>query len=206
MKPQRLGGEAASRDGDQLRERRHGGRCGSRVSWHVDATYLKVRGRWCYLYRAIDRHGNLIDAMLIAHRDTKAAKTFFRSARASMGFRPEWVTTDGHGCYPRAIRSVLGRTVRQRIGACLNNRLEQDHRGIKGRSDAGAASRTVTPPITSAASIATSSAPGTVTTRSSLLSSAAPASPRQHASRSASCRTRDLPRPPRQGPQRWRET
>ena len=121
--------------GDALRKRRHGWRRGSRVSGHVDATYLKVRGRWCYLYRAIDRHGNLIDAMLIAHRDTKAAKTFFRSARASMGFRPEWVTTDGHGCYPRAIRSVLGRTVRQRIGACLNNRLEQDHRGIKGRHE-----------------------------------------------------------------------
>ena len=47
MKPQRLEGEAASRDGSQLRERRHGGRSGSRVSWHVDATYLTVRGRWC---------------------------------------------------------------------------------------------------------------------------------------------------------------
>ena len=135
MRLSATGRRSRFRDGDRLRERRHGGRCGSRVSWHVDATYLKVRGRWCYLYRAIDRHGNLIDAMLIAHRDTKAAKTFFRSARASMGFRPEWVTTDGHGCYPRAIRSVLGRTVRQRIGACLNNRLEQDHRGIKGRHE-----------------------------------------------------------------------
>ena len=50
-----------------------------------------------------------------------------------MGFRPERVTTGGHGSYPRAIRSVLGRTVRHRTGAYLNNRLEQDHRGIKGR-------------------------------------------------------------------------
>ena len=67
-----------------------------------------------YLYRAIDRDGNLIDAMLSEHRDMRAAKAFFRSARATMGFRPDRVTTDGHGSYPRAIRTVLGRTVRHR--------------------------------------------------------------------------------------------
>ena len=50
-----------------------------------------------------------------------------------MGYRPERVTTDGHGSYSRAIRSVLGKTVRHRTSAYLNNRLEQDHRGIKGR-------------------------------------------------------------------------
>ena len=79
------------------------------TSWHVDETCLKVRGRWCYLYRAIDRDGNLIDAMASETRAMKAARTFFRSARATMGFRPERVTADGHGSYPRAIRSVLGR-------------------------------------------------------------------------------------------------
>ncbi len=117
--------------GDALRKRRHGTRRGSGVSWHVDETYLKVRGRWCYLYRAIDRDGNLVDAMLSAQRDMQAAKTFFRSARATMGFRPERVTTDGHGSYPRAIRSILGKTVWHRTSAYLNNRLEQDHRGFK---------------------------------------------------------------------------
>ncbi len=71
--------------------------------------------------------------MLNEHRDMKAAKAFFRSARATMGFRPDRVTTDGHGSYPKAIRTVLGRTVRHRTSAYLNNRLEQDHRGIKGR-------------------------------------------------------------------------
>ena len=71
--------------------------------------------------------------MLSAHRDMKAAKAFFRSARATIGSRPDRVTTDGHGSYPRAIRSVLGRTVRHRTSAYLNNRLEQDHHGIKGR-------------------------------------------------------------------------
>ena len=119
--------------GNALRKRWHGLRRGSGASWHVDETYLKVRGRWCYLYRVIDRDGNLIDAMLSEHRDMKAAKAFFRSARAVMGYKPERVTTDGHGSYPRAIRTVLGRTVRHRTSAYLTNRLEQDHRGINGR-------------------------------------------------------------------------
>ena len=119
--------------GDALRKRRYGKRRNSGTSWFVDETYLKVRGRWTCLYRAIDRDGNLVDAMLSEHRDMKAAKMFFRSARAIMGFRPDRVTTDGHGSYPRAIRTVLGKTVRHRTSAYLNNRLEQDHRGIKGR-------------------------------------------------------------------------
>ncbi len=119
--------------GDALRKRRRGTGRQSGASWYVDETYLKVHDRWTYLYRAIDRDGNLIDAMLSEHRDMKAAKAFFRSARAVMGFRPNRVTTDGHGSYPRAIRTVLGKTVRHRTSAYLNNRLEQDHRGIKGR-------------------------------------------------------------------------
>jgi len=119
--------------GDELRKLRHGTGRGAGISWYVDETYLKVRGRWCYLYRAIDPDGNLIDAMLSEKRDMRAAKAFFRSARATMGFRPDRVTTDGHGSYPRAIRTVLGRTVRHRTSVYLNNRLEQDRRGIKGR-------------------------------------------------------------------------
>jgi transposase-like protein len=119
--------------GDELRKRRQGTGRGAGISCYVDETYLKVRGRWCYLYRAIDRDGNLIDAMLSEKRDMRAAKAFFRSARATAGFRPDRVTTDGHGSYPRAIRTVLGRTVRHRTSVYLNNRLEQDHRGIKGR-------------------------------------------------------------------------
>ena len=71
--------------------------------------------------------------MLSEHRDVQAAKAFFRSARATMGYRPDRVTTDGHGSYPKAIRTVLGKAVQHRTSATLNNRLEQDHRGIKGR-------------------------------------------------------------------------
>lgn len=119
--------------GEELRERRHGKRRGPGASWYVDQTYLKVRGKWAYLYRAVDRDGNLIDAVLSTHRDMAAAKAFFRSAKTATGLVPDRVTTDGHGSYPKAIRTVLGRTVRHRKSAYLNRRLEQDHRGIKGR-------------------------------------------------------------------------
>ena len=119
--------------GEALRKRRYGiGRI-SGQSWYADETYLKVHGRWCYLYRAIDCDGNLIDTMLSATRDMKSARRFFRSARSVAGFVPDRVTTDGHNSYPRAIRSTLGRNVRHRTSVYLNNRLEQDHRGIKGR-------------------------------------------------------------------------
>jgi putative transposase len=119
--------------GDARRKRRHGMRRRSGRSWYVDETYLKVQGRWCYLYRAIDRDGNLVDMMLSESRDMKAAQAFFRSAKATTGFTPDRVTSDGHGSYPRAIWSTLGRRVLHRTSAYLNNRLEQDHRGIKGR-------------------------------------------------------------------------
>jgi putative transposase len=115
---------------EELRRHRRGqvGR-----SWYVDETYLKVQGRWCYLYRAIDRNGNLVDVLFSEHRDMAAAQAFFRSAKAVTGIMPDRVTTDGHDSYPRAIRTELGKAVRHRTNAYLNNRLEQDHRGIKGR-------------------------------------------------------------------------
>jgi putative transposase len=117
----------------ELRQRRRGRGGVGRRSWHGDETYLKVRGRWCYLYRAIDRHGDLVDTMLSEHRDMAAAKAFFRSAKSAAGVTPDRVTTDGHGSYPRAIRATLGRGVKHRTSAYRNNGLEQDHRGVKGR-------------------------------------------------------------------------
>jgi putative transposase len=118
----------------ELRRRRHGRGGARRRHWHVDETYLKVRGRWAYLYRAIDRDGGLVDVMLSERRDMAAAQAFFRSAKAATGVTPDRVTTDGHGSYPRAIRSTLGRHVVHRTSAYKNNRLEQDHRGVKGRT------------------------------------------------------------------------
>ena len=71
--------------------------------------------------------------MLSEHRDLTAAKAFFRSAKAITGIMPDRVTTDGHDAYPRAIQTELGQQVQHRMNIYLNNRLEQDHRGIKGR-------------------------------------------------------------------------
>jgi transposase-like protein len=102
-------------------------------SWYVNETYIKVQGRWCYLYCAFDRSGALVDVMLIEHRGMAAARAFFRSVRAVTGVAPDRVTTEGHDSYPCAIRSELGKRVRHRTGRYLNDRLEQDHRDIKGR-------------------------------------------------------------------------
>ncbi len=90
-------------------------------------------GRWCYLYRAIDRDGNLVDVYLSETRDMAAARAFFRSARSVTHVGPKRVTTDGHDAYPGAIRAELGAAVTHRTSRYLNNHLEQDHRGIKGR-------------------------------------------------------------------------
>jgi putative transposase len=115
---------------DQLRAKRRGlaGR-----SWYVDETYVSVKGKWCYLYRAIDRDGNVVDSLLSEKRDLEAAKRFFGQAVDVVGHAPERVTTDGHDSYPRAIRETLGSDVLHRTNRYLNNRLEQDHRGIKQR-------------------------------------------------------------------------
>jgi putative transposase len=115
---------------ENLRRKRKG-RVGR--SWYVDETYIRVRGQWRYLYRAIDRDGALVDVMLSEHRDLAAARAFFRSAKTVTGVTPARVTTDGHDAYPRVIRTELGGGVRHRMNCYLNNRLEQDHRGIKGR-------------------------------------------------------------------------
>src|SRR5437588_6239750 len=74
-----------------------------------------------------------IDSMLSEKRDMEAAKRFFQQAVDVVGHAPERVTTDGHDSYPRAIRETLGNDVLHRTNHYLNNRLEQDHRGIKQR-------------------------------------------------------------------------
>lgn len=115
---------------ERLRAKRRG-RGG--ISWYADETYVKVQGRWCYLYRAIDREGNLLDAMLSETRDVEAAKQCFARTLTIVGQPPQRVTTDGHPAYPRAIRETLGQKVLHRCNTYLNSRLEQDHRGIKQR-------------------------------------------------------------------------
>jgi len=71
-------------------------------TWHVDEAYVKkVEGRWCYLYRAIDSEGTLVEAMLSTTRDMNAAKTFFACALKAVGQTPEKAPTDVYDSYPR---------------------------------------------------------------------------------------------------------
>jgi putative transposase len=113
---------------EALRKRRHGA---VGASWYVDETYVKVQGQWSYLYRAIDRDGNLVDVRLSDTRDLAAAEAFFRSAWTVTGVTPDRITTDGHDAYPRAIRNVFGERVTHRTNRYLNNHVEQDYRGVK---------------------------------------------------------------------------
>ena len=115
---------------DQLRARRRG-RAGE--SWYLDETYVKVAGRWCYLYRAIDRDGELLDSMLSEHRDKHAARRFLRRLVEVAGRKPLRITTDRHPAYRRAIRWIMGRRATHRTTQYLNNYTEQSHRAVKQR-------------------------------------------------------------------------
>lgn len=105
-----------------------------------------------------------MDVLFSERRDMAVAKAFFRSARAMTGTTPHRVTTDGHDSYPRAIRTELGRVVRHRTSRYLNNRLEQDHRGLKGRYLGSSAPERRPGSVAVTTSSATSSASGPITT------------------------------------------
>ncbi|AUB67029.1 IS6 family transposase (plasmid) [Bacillus cereus] len=108
-------------------------------SWRVDETYIKVKGQWMYLYRAVDSEGNTIDFYLSKTRNHKAAKRFFKKALHSFhASKPRTITIDKNPAYPVAITKLksekkvpLGTQIRQI--KYLNNVVEQDHRFIKKR-------------------------------------------------------------------------
>ena len=107
-------------------------------SWRVDETYVRVGGRWTYLYRAIDSAGDTIDFLLSPKRDRIAAKSFLQLALSQVGRCPRVINVDGHPAYPRAVEQLkrsgeLGQTCRCRRTPYLNNILEQDHRFVKKR-------------------------------------------------------------------------
>ena len=116
---------------DRLRAERRGQ---GGPKWHADETYVRVNGAWCYLHRASDREGNLIEARLSEQRDMDAAQRFFQQALNIADRAPEQVTTDGHDAYPRAIRETLGVGVVHRTSRYKNKRIAQDHRSLKQRS------------------------------------------------------------------------
>src|SRR5919107_662809 len=112
--------------------------------WHVDETYIKVRGEWKYLYRAIDSNGDTVEFWFNAQRNLTAAKRFLRKALKRHG-RPERIVVDGSQTNREAIlacdtesrlqdqsRRKL-KPIRIRQSRYLNNRIEQDHRTVKRR-------------------------------------------------------------------------
>jgi transposase-like protein len=107
-------------------------------SWRVDETYVKISGKWVYLYRAVDRNGNTVDFRLSTRRDVGAAKAFFRKAIKSQGSAPGTVTLDGYAASHRAVREMkadgqIPGDTKVRSSKYLNNLIEQDHRGVKLR-------------------------------------------------------------------------
>ena len=103
------------------------------VSWRMDETYIKVKGAWKYLYRAVDKYGATIDFLLTEHRDKDAALRFLKKATRRNGL-PETITIDGSDANEAAIKSynaAHGTSIAIRQVQYLNNVVEQDHRGVK---------------------------------------------------------------------------
>jgi transposase, IS6 family len=111
----------------------------SNDSWRVDETYVKVRGKWMYLYRAVDSSGQTLDFLLNQTRSKRAAKRFFRKVLGqSHVTKPRVITVDKNASYPPAIDDLkqdklLSEECQYRASKYLNNMIEQDHRFIKRR-------------------------------------------------------------------------
>jgi putative transposase len=102
-------------------------------SWRLDETYVKIKGQWAYLYRAVDKDGHTIDFLLTPTRDRDAAEAFLHKAIRTQGL-PEKVTIDQSGANTAAI-TRYNKTHKTAIGIrhskYLNNIVEQDHRAVK---------------------------------------------------------------------------
>lgn len=107
------------------------------ASWRMDETYVRVKGEWTYLYRAVDKAGKTVDFYLSSKRDVNAAKAFLRKAMKSQRI-PMKITLDAYAASHRAVADLkesgeLPKRVRVRTSKYLNNLIEQDHRRIKQR-------------------------------------------------------------------------
>jgi len=102
-------------------------------SWRMDETYVKIKGKWAYLYRAVDKDGQTIDFLLTPHRDRAAAEAFLRKAIRNQGL-PEKITIDQSGSNTAAINhynKIHKTAIAIRQCKYLNNIVEQDHRAVK---------------------------------------------------------------------------
>jgi transposase, IS6 family len=111
-------------------------------SWRVDETYIRVKGKWRYLYRAVDSAGGTLDFLLSAKQGAASAKRFLAKALSQQHHpAPCVINTDGHAAYSPAIAQLksegtLDSSCQHRLVPYLNNVLEQDHRTIKRRVNA----------------------------------------------------------------------
>src|SRR5215203_4629015 len=102
-------------------------------SWRLDETYVQIKGKWAYLYRAVDKEGQTIDFLLTPNRDRDAAEAFLRKAIRTQGL-PEKITIDQSGSNTAAIthyNQVHQTAIVIRQSKYLNNLVEQDHRAVK---------------------------------------------------------------------------
>lgn len=108
------------------------------LDWHVDETYIRVGGKWRYLWRAVDANGQMIDFRLTARRDAKAARAFLRKAIERVRLhRPVTIVTDKAPTYARVIREINHRhdshfdSIRHIDKKWRNNLIESDHAAMK---------------------------------------------------------------------------
>jgi len=105
-------------------------------SWRVDETYITIKGKWKYLYRAVDKAGHTVDFLLRAHRDKAAAQRYFEKSIDQNG-EPETITIDKSGSNLAALEALNAQRdtpIKIRQNKYLNNIIEQDHRAIERRT------------------------------------------------------------------------
>ena len=134
--------------GPEVYRRLHGEVKRKSSTWHVDETFVRIAGKWMYLFRAVDAHGQTVDFYLSETRDREAEKIFLQKALANPdNWRPHVFATDGLRSAPAALRELkaegkVKRRCCQRTHRFANNRIESDHRHVKRRLRAMQGART----------------------------------------------------------------
>ncbi len=138
VRPQIVGDQLFGKRPYFFRSLRNRFACKAGRSWWVDETYVKIKGCWAYLYRAVDSAGKTVDFLLRAKRNVAAAKAFFQGAFEGQRRLTRAITIDGYQASHRVARELLGehrrgKRTKMRSSKYLNNLIEQDHRSIKLR-------------------------------------------------------------------------
>src|SRR5580704_3076373 len=109
-------------------------RSGGIHTWHLDEVFVKINGKLCYLWRAVDHGGEVLETVVTAKRDKAAALKFLKRIMKKYG-RPKSVVTDGLCSYPAAMKEI-GNADRHEVGRRLNNRAENSHQPVRRRERA----------------------------------------------------------------------